>query len=289
MSSQRKMGWRKPVPKFIPELPSSSTVLNTSSFKRLSFASTNKDVPPLPVDWRETIERALNSDKRSAFYLPVDTEPHWMDEAQDHNITPIKSNAAAGQRQSDEMHQQASIVTNVELHQNQEPSMPRALKRERSLPQIYRPPTPPLPGQREKRDLDADVRSLPPSRYQQNVVYPDLKASRDLSAISRDALNHPSYPASFSQDFSVTAADSLEDIHGAQSYIGEAPGLSATKLGSLHKKSASSSLHDNDMNRKSRRCCDTFSSIWGDVRGFGGHIRVKFRHLLKMEHAPVTY
>ncbi|OJT04149.1 hypothetical protein TRAPUB_5194 [Trametes pubescens] len=75
MPKQHNMGWRKPVPRLTPEPSINSPRPSRSGLRRLSMNIVNKDMPPLPVDWRESIDTALKRQKRHAMYFSPPSPP----------------------------------------------------------------------------------------------------------------------------------------------------------------------------------------------------------------------
>ncbi|KAH9951623.1 hypothetical protein B0H21DRAFT_183655 [Amylocystis lapponica] len=165
MTSHRNMGWRKPVPQFLPESTISSR-LSRSSFKRFSILSTTHDAPPLPADWRETIERSLGRNKRSAFYMgrdndstddvqPIDAEPLGQNSSPD-----ATSHVTLGEKDKE---------THTPREEQKLASTPNSFKHVQALPEGYRPPTPPLPGHRSKLAAERGSPRHDPPSMQQHV------------------------------------------------------------------------------------------------------------------------
>lgn len=65
---RRSMSRRKPVPKFIPSPPPSPPSSPGAPFGQISLASgslTQMDMPPLPEDWRDVIDRVVSKERHS--------------------------------------------------------------------------------------------------------------------------------------------------------------------------------------------------------------------------------
>ncbi|KAI0773449.1 hypothetical protein BC629DRAFT_724272 [Irpex lacteus] len=61
----RPKGWRKPVPKLIPDPPKRhNSVSRSSSFRHLVLLPTNEPQPPMPDNWKENIDKALGKGSR---------------------------------------------------------------------------------------------------------------------------------------------------------------------------------------------------------------------------------
>ncbi|KAI0045311.1 hypothetical protein FA95DRAFT_1521598 [Auriscalpium vulgare] len=123
-STSKGPGWRKPVPQFIPSPPVSAGVLDPPSEAggRMSLSgSTQDDMPPLPQDWRQALDRAFRStDSESVVQTGAGSLPEQMRET-------------------------VSSPTTVQfLNDPYAKSSRSQLSRKGSMP--YRPPTPPLPS-----------------------------------------------------------------------------------------------------------------------------------------------
>ncbi|EPT03750.1 hypothetical protein FOMPIDRAFT_87014 [Fomitopsis schrenkii] len=86
MPPHRNMGWRKPVPKFIPETAPISR-LSSTSFKRMSFSQLNKEVPPLPDEFLRKLGGSLNKAKRQGFVLDDHIDPQWVEQFRSHPVS----------------------------------------------------------------------------------------------------------------------------------------------------------------------------------------------------------
>ncbi|KAH9938192.1 uncharacterized protein B0H18DRAFT_6392 [Fomitopsis serialis] len=86
MPPHRNMGWRKPVPKFIPETVPLSRFSSTS-FKRMSFSQLNKDMPPLPDNGLLKLGSSLSKAKRQGFVLNDQIDPRWYEQYRSHPVS----------------------------------------------------------------------------------------------------------------------------------------------------------------------------------------------------------
>ncbi|KAF8351394.1 hypothetical protein F5887DRAFT_937266 [Amanita rubescens] len=125
----RDMSYRKPVPKYIPSPPPSPTkAQEESNFEQCS----GEEIPPLPTEWREAIERAVTLGNSVASFP---------------NLSPTSSS-----EQSDVQHH--SICASY--HIVKRPTYIRresgsSVARQRQLRHTFRPPTPPLRTDRPKQ------------------------------------------------------------------------------------------------------------------------------------------
>jgi len=131
----RNMSYRKPVPRYIPSPPPSPTTAQASSnFEECS----GEEIPPLPTEWREAIERALTLGNSVASF-PNPSPSSSSEESDDRHHSICTSNIAKRptfiRRESD-----SSVAY---LSQEE--------KRQRQLHHTFRPPTPPLRTDRPKQ------------------------------------------------------------------------------------------------------------------------------------------
>ncbi|CDO71263.1 hypothetical protein BN946_scf184908.g20 [Trametes cinnabarina] len=105
----------------------------------------------LPTDWRESIECALKEERRYAVYISPPPSPPPKDdvESRPESLAPTLVDEQSEHGVSYEPpHTESEPVQCIQLPQAP-PVLPRRLS-QKSLPQIYRPPTPPLPAQHPK-------------------------------------------------------------------------------------------------------------------------------------------
>ncbi|PIL37111.1 hypothetical protein GSI_00803 [Ganoderma sinense ZZ0214-1] len=158
-SRHRNMTRRKPVPQLSPTTTTVSP-LTTPGPERPSLSiMTKEDLPPLPMEVCEKMERTSVDDRRHAIYLPESLPPS----------PPPKDGSAAGSRPESLV---ATLVDGMEVREDTAFAVPPPLRPEpqrvdsralpqptpevrkrasqKSLPKIYRPPTPPIPAQHPK-------------------------------------------------------------------------------------------------------------------------------------------
>ncbi|KAL4076051.1 hypothetical protein J3A83DRAFT_4370256 [Scleroderma citrinum] len=149
------MSRRKPVPKFIPSPPPSPPSSPGAPFRQISLLSgspTQTDMPPLPEDWRDVIDRMVSKDKRLA--LP--------NTAVDQEVL-TSENGCEGEQQSPASTEFGTTRSftfappspsgSYDGEPVSRPDSPTPWTRpggKRRVPTEYRPPTPPLPRQRSR-------------------------------------------------------------------------------------------------------------------------------------------
>ncbi|KZT20401.1 hypothetical protein NEOLEDRAFT_875399 [Neolentinus lepideus HHB14362 ss-1] len=194
---KKRMSWRKPVPKFLPSPPPSPPPSSPAN-RLLTFAvtATSSDVPPLPVDWRETIERVLTKDRwqRSdpivaygggmdasvgdVWTRPISPTPdaRWEYDSTGF-FSPSTSTLDFSRHLADISERHRNIYHHEDRSQDvllYQPETPEPRRSPKHLHRTYRPPTPPLPTHYKKRRLPDDDAALPmPLIEPYRRVYPD--------------------------------------------------------------------------------------------------------------------
>lgn len=215
-SSSRDMGWRKPVPKFIPSPPISpnqsqslqytgsptSTTFEyalgrTNPFS-MSMASLKGDLPPLPTDWKENIDRVIRNESSTNLrslktppISPVATSPtHGFARGchQNSAVTQIPEmdrdryafqEVDLGERKS-RSHRHCADKENIpppvaNYGLRRMAMSPGANESTASLsrtPKTYRPPTPPIPSRKRSSAPPTPVTAT--MNKPMHMIYPDL-------------------------------------------------------------------------------------------------------------------
>ncbi|KAL7282380.1 hypothetical protein ACG7TL_003851 [Trametes sanguinea] len=137
MSPQRNMGWRKPVPRLTPEPSISSQRHSRSALRRLSLTIVNKDVPPLPTDWRESLDCVVQEQRRYAVYISPPPSPPPKDdvESQPESMAPtlVEEQSEGGMSFEPHTETESQPAQHIPLPQAP-PVLPRRLS-QKSLPQ----------------------------------------------------------------------------------------------------------------------------------------------------------
>ncbi|TFK55972.1 hypothetical protein OE88DRAFT_1804757 [Heliocybe sulcata] len=193
--NRKSMSWRKPVPKFLPSPPPSPPPPSPAHrFGALAAASaSDSDVPPLPADWREAIERALTRDQwqrggpmvaygggMNASVGDVWTRPRspTPDPRWEPDFTGLSAPSAST---LDFRRHLAERDRNIYYHEDRShkalprrPETPQPSCSHKHLHRTYRPPTPPLPTHYKKRRLPDDDAVVPvPLMEPYRRVYPE--------------------------------------------------------------------------------------------------------------------
>ncbi|KAH7920165.1 hypothetical protein BV22DRAFT_1133286 [Leucogyrophana mollusca] len=161
------MSYRKPVPKFIPSPPPSPASSPSSTFRQLSLSlesAVDKDVPPLPADWRDAIDRAVSGERKTSSPLPsINTVVNYPGEdALENDIildrggsspTATELETSEGVACAPPSPSETCCDSDGPVSRPGSP-MPwthsrRATGKRRTQAE-YRPPTPPLPGPRNR-------------------------------------------------------------------------------------------------------------------------------------------
>lgn len=274
MPPQRNMGWRKPVPKLIPD-SSSSLARFSTSLKRISITPVDKDVPPIPDDWYKTVGDAVSKEKRHGFILSSDVTPLWMEEGRDLSVSLSAATAPPREDGSDHMHATLPALAETRPQDSRESiaTMPVSLRPKRSLPRHYRPPTPPLPRNHAKRRTPAGA---DPANHGQHGAASGMLSAGDMVSTPRATreLALSGYSSSF-HGHSATAVNSLEDLN-APSHTSHAPYKLTHHSSRVRKMSSASST------RIPKRSCESFISMWGDVKSLSFHVRVKITSMFRV-------
>ncbi|KAI0092007.1 hypothetical protein BDY19DRAFT_573736 [Irpex rosettiformis] len=212
----RPRGWRKPVPKLIPDPPKRHNSLSrSSSFRHLMLPNTNEPQPPMPDNWKETIDKALSKSRVQRPRNPRPPHHAQMD------VNTVKCGATTGsissstrqqsrgeekalpmlpathaiERQSDagSTLTESTTSTTVELSTEFPPT---TSVRSSSLfhgEQVTLPQTPPPAPEPEKRGAQAvDDRRFYDAQYR--IVYPQGLNCSKLDVTRRHVAVFPSLP-----------------------------------------------------------------------------------------------
>ncbi|KAI9063287.1 hypothetical protein FKP32DRAFT_1592735 [Trametes sanguinea] len=273
MSPQRNMGWRKPVPRLTPEPSINSQRHSRSAIRRFSLTIVNKDVPPLPSDWRESIEYAVKEERRYAVYISPPPSPPPKDDVESR---PESLAPTLVEEQSEDGMSFEPPHTDITSHPAQRiplpqepPVLPRRLS-QKSLPQIYRPPTPPLPATHPK------LRSVTHSRES------SMSAAYTLcnGLVSAERPRATPSPATFAENGCDTSrrVDIQEDCRRrARVPAGHCTPEKqpAGGLPCAYRVSASSTSAGRTASGRSYVATDVCSGVWAALKGWGLHVRAK--------------
>ncbi|KAI9001052.1 hypothetical protein BD414DRAFT_20934 [Trametes punicea] len=269
MAPQRNMGWRKPVPKLSPEPSMNSSRQSQSALRRLSLTIINKDVPPLPADWRESVESALKKEKRYAVYISPPPSPPPKDDVESRPESLVLT--LVEEQLEDNVSFEPPHTESQSIQCIQRPQVsPKMIRRpsQKSLPQIYRPPTPPLPAQHPKLRRAAHSRESSVSvAYTLNGL---VSAERPRTTPS---------PATFAGNVSYTSGkpDTQDEVRcrALASTGNERPGKQPARgSSSAYRASAmSTSTGNKSSSGRSHLASDVCSGVWYALKGWGLHVR----------------
>lgn len=182
------MSRRKPVPKFIPSPPPSPPSSPGAPFRQIST-----DMPPLPEDWRDVIDRMVSRDRHLT--LPnaaVDREGSSNDndcEAEGDQQSPVSTEFGTVRSFA---FAPPSPCGSFDGEPVSRPDSPTPWARpgcKRRAQAEYRPPTPPLPRQRSRSAESGSkpptvvthlARSLPHPPERKSNVSPPLPAPKPI-------------------------------------------------------------------------------------------------------------
>ncbi|KZT74347.1 hypothetical protein DAEQUDRAFT_189182 [Daedalea quercina L-15889] len=287
MPPHRNMGWRKPVPKFIPDTPASLSRFSSTSFKRLSFSQLDKEVPPLPDDWLLKLGGSLSKAKRQGFVLDDQIDPQWIEQYRSHPVSFPTVEEQLSEQDLRSLFSMSSTQGRSETTHN----MPRVVRHKRSLPQVcqqhpvrspcsvdyspdqhYRPPTPPLKREHPERRPRSGYRTA----QQKEQLSPRDNHVELLPPSKIDAyVQSPASPSPMVQVIpSFSAAKSFRNVH-IRSRPGRPAGASRTS--SLHSRSMSSTSSA----LRAKRHGQGIVTIWADVKTLGIQVRLRFHHLFR--------
>ncbi|KAH9899909.1 hypothetical protein C8Q73DRAFT_339197 [Cubamyces lactineus] len=271
MAPRRNMGWRKPVPKLSPESSMHSGRQSRTAFRRLSFTIVNKDVPPLPTDWRESIETALRKEKRYAVYVSPPPSPPPKDgvESRPESLAPTLVEQQEETASYEPPHTDNQAIQCVRRPQTS-PAMARRPS-QKSLPQIYRPPTPPLPAQHPK--LRPAALPIDSSTSITNTLYSGL--------VSAERQRITPSPNTYAENVSGTSrkpddwrarrrcdlASAGNEMQGKRP-AGGPPCANRTSA-------TSTSTGNRSFCGRSYLASDVCTGVWSALKGWGLHVRAK--------------
>ncbi|KAI0375595.1 hypothetical protein BV20DRAFT_959587 [Pilatotrama ljubarskyi] len=268
------MGWRKPVPKLSPEPSTSSARPSRLPVPRLPSAIVNKDMPPLPTDWRESIETALKREKRYAVYLSPPPSPLPQDDADSGSKSLVLT-----------LVEQQDVVSLEPPHDDiqpiqcvqRTPASPALARRlsQKSLPRIYRPPTPPLPAHNPKLRATARCYGGSEESITTTLHNGSMHGERQRATSSPDIFPEKAPDASRKADL-----QKVKRPYGLASAGNELPGKPAAGgCPRTYQVSATS------MSTGSRSSCgrsylasDACLGVWYALKGWGLHVRAKMSH-----------
>ncbi|KAH9844265.1 uncharacterized protein C8Q71DRAFT_37711 [Rhodofomes roseus] len=265
MPPHRNMGWRKPVPKFIPETPCSLSRFSSTSFKRLSFSHLDKEVPPLPDDWLLKLGGSLSKAKRQGFVLDDQIDPRWIEQYRSH---PVSFPTVEEQTSEQDLRSLFSM-SSTQGRSETTHTMPRRMRHKRSLPQHYRPPTPPLKREHPER------RPRSGYRMAQQTKQPLPHDNHDVLSLQiENYVQSTASPTPMIQILpSVGTAKQFRVMH-TRSRHGPAGASRASSLHSRTMSSTSSAL-------RAKRHGQGIVTIWADVKTLGIQVRLRFHHLFR--------
>ncbi|KAI0723265.1 hypothetical protein C8Q76DRAFT_389807 [Earliella scabrosa] len=288
-SHPRNMGWRKPVPRLSPQ-SSTTSPCPSGLVRRLSLTIINKDMPPLPTDWRETMEHAIKKERRHAVYVSTPPVPPPKDDEVAFEVhSPLESLLTLVDDQEEPTspvpppHTDRPLIECVERTE-MEPvhaATPAIARRasQKSLPKIYRPPTPPLPAQ-HPRLLRPVGSSRASSDSQWGTLYngPTPAEQRDPGTPTPSVLT--SWPSRLAPDASVTLHSQESRSHVLTLSRNDLP--KARGGASRHARHGSGTPSMSTGNRsssgRSQFSCHMCYGVWCALKAFGVHLRAKMTH-----------
>ncbi|KIJ70030.1 hypothetical protein HYDPIDRAFT_23178 [Hydnomerulius pinastri MD-312] len=161
----RSMSHRKPVPKFIPSPPPSPPSSPGAPFRQISLSSVASgspimtDMPPLPEDWRDVIDRVVSRERRSTLPTINTVADFSVREGPSSDIDgeaqPLRQSPASMDFETTRSYMFAppSPSESYDGEPVSRPDSPTPWMRpggRRRGQTEYRPPTPPLPRQKSR-------------------------------------------------------------------------------------------------------------------------------------------
>ncbi|KIP10716.1 hypothetical protein PHLGIDRAFT_210185 [Phlebiopsis gigantea 11061_1 CR5-6] len=306
---RQHQGWRKPVPKFIPDPPKrqSSLLANSSALRRMALFTSGEERPPLPSDWKENIDRALG---REQFYVERPSSPtpdaganivmreHSSGTLSNVSIQRLQRGEKAlpmvpkpheAKRHSDTDSTLAGSIQSMKLEASDKCGSTSSAKslqhgRARSLPTITRASTPPLLPARinnERRHTDGEYQWEQVYRQADatyRIVYPRTEKEASHRQNWRHAAVFPVFPGSNTDvSIDVTAVDSTEDVRSLSNRY------PSTAVPSTMKPGASS-MHDT-----SSKCESLATPFEPRSRGLRQRMRHAFREWFCLNASPARY
>ncbi|KAI0771585.1 hypothetical protein BD413DRAFT_57884 [Trametes elegans] len=273
--THHNMGWRKPVPKLSPDPSVNSARPSRSALRRLSLTIVNKDMPPLPTDWRESIETALKKERRYGIYVSPPPSPPPKDDTESLALTLVEQSEAQDATPSVEPPHADSPPIECVQRTQVSPVLARRVS-QKSLPQIYRPPTPPLPAQHPKLRPQAAELS---SESVANTLYNGLvSAERKRATPSPNCSAQKAPDASRKTDARMTGRRCAHVPTGNEVAAKPPAGSPPSAYAYRASATASTSTGNRSSARRSYAACDVCSGVWYALKGWVLHVRAKMSH-----------
>ncbi|RPD67206.1 hypothetical protein L226DRAFT_130724 [Lentinus tigrinus ALCF2SS1-7] len=293
-SGRRNMGWRKPPPRLSPECSTASSY-PSRGLRRLSLTiNINKDMPPLPTDWRETMEHALKKERRCAVYVappPVPPKDDASDVASrreslaitlvEELFDQVEDTLPVPPPHSDIQEQ----IECVERAENRLQATPVITKRasQKSLPKIYRPPTPPLPAQHPRLRSVGGHHSRSSSESQTHTLDQGVMLSEQ-----RDTTPCPSvltsWPSRLAPDVSVTLHSQASRSHIlslSENDPYKRRGHGSPRATGSRRSGVSTSTGNRSSAGQSQFTCHMCRGVWCALKSLGLRLRAKMTHSSK--------
>lgn len=262
------MSRRKPVPKFIPSPPPSPPSSPGVHFTQISIAScypTQTDMPPLPEDWRDVIDRVISKERLlnpPTINTVVDQEVLSNDvegEVEAERQSPASTEFGTTKSSTFAPPSPCESFDGEPVSRPDSPtpwSRPGSKRKQTE----YRPPTPPLPRRRSQSAESGSesptvivsyaARTLPPLPHNERKpsVPPPLPAPKPVRPLRRvDKVHLPSPPPSLSMHGHPTAVCSPS--HAFSSSEQTSPTLCSSGSPDTHTPSPSTPYSEKHVSR----------------------------------------
>ncbi|KAI0796708.1 hypothetical protein C8Q75DRAFT_802393 [Abortiporus biennis] len=259
-SARRNLGWRKPVPTFIPSPSRPSSLLSdAAAFKPFSPLHLSRKLPPLPPDWKETIEKALTQEQVSE-----GTEQYPVVATNDLTAPTEDSGNSSPRRKHSAVHALKDTEVN-DFHSSRQHNNHRRISKQRSMHRIYRPPTPPAPTVRGRSHSECTyAQSHLSFGSSQTMVTWDTQAQTTFPVY----LHHAD-----AASMAATATDSGEDVPDMHRFAALSH---RRRKGSGYAVEKTSSMDSVDM----QWCCDHVRT-WSRLKHWGSSMRGRMSRLFQ--------
>ncbi|KAI0702893.1 hypothetical protein BC835DRAFT_24126 [Cytidiella melzeri] len=241
----RPKGWRKPVPKLIPDPPKRHhTLSRSSSFRHLTLLPSNEPQPPMPDNWRENIDRAVGKvyrvERPSSPTPPngshtdvsasecgvvsrdVTSSTRRRGSRGEEKALPTLPDTRGTQRLSDAVSTLTESTTSTSVEPSADHPMdastrPSSSKNDQAAVLLQTPPPAPEP---ERAHVADDRQFYGPSDAQYRIVYPQGLNCSKLDVTRRHVAVFPILPRNTTDrdnmSAELTAFETLEDARSVR-------------------------------------------------------------------------
>ncbi|KAI0650771.1 hypothetical protein C8Q79DRAFT_404643 [Trametes meyenii] len=238
--------------------------------------------PQLPPDWRESIETALKRERRYAMYVDPPPSPPPKDvgdiDSASHGDSRPESLALTLVDEQEQEDATLPQLVSQPVECTQRAQLSPALARrpsQKSLPQIYRPPTPPLRAEHPK--LRAAACSSTSSESVAYTLYNGLRSAERPGACASSSPYAEKAPEASRKTSSRGAGGRCGAVASGNELPCKEPAGGPSPCG--HRASAlSTASGSRSCSGRSYLASEVCFGVWAALKGWGLHVRAKMSH-----------